>query len=111
MFFTNIFSYHSRTQLTEHAYRATLDDLRNRRDEIAPVLARHGIRLRDEILEDRHRTIAASLGEQPPRMTRPTAQIRRALDDLEHLLGLPAEEHEVPALAGPRGPTGLRRRT
>ncbi len=99
MFFTNIFSYHSRTQLTEHAYRATLDDLRNRRDEIGPVLARHGIGLRDEILEDRNRTVATSLGEQPPRMTRPTAQLRRALDDLEHLLGLPSGTTEPHGLA------------
>lgn len=102
MFFTNIFSYHSRTRMTEHAYRATLDDLRNRRDEIGPLLARHGIRLRDEIIEDRHRTIVTSLGAQPPRMTRPTAQLRRALDDLEHLLGLPATESTTASPASAR---------
>lgn len=89
MFFTNIFSYHSRTQLTEHAYRATLEDLRRRRVELAPILARHGIRLRDEILDERTRTVATGLGVRPPRMTRPTAQLRRALDDLAHLLQLP----------------------
>jgi predicted acylesterase/phospholipase RssA len=88
MFFTNIFSYHSRTQLTEHAYRATLEDLRRRRAELEPILARHGIRLRDEILDERTRTVATGLGQRPPRMTRPTAQLRRALDDLAHLLDL-----------------------
>ena len=83
MFFTNIFSYRSRFRLTEHAYRATLDDLRKRRAEIEPVLARHGIRLRDEVLEDRRRTILTGLRERPGRLSRPTARVRRALDELQ----------------------------
>ena len=61
MFFTNIFSYHSRQRLTEHAYRATLDDLRERRDEIEPILLRNGIRLRDEIVNDRQRSLLARI--------------------------------------------------
>jgi predicted acylesterase/phospholipase RssA len=83
MFFTNIFSYRSRFRLTEHAYRATLDDLRRRRAEIEPVLARHGIRLRDEVVEDRKRTILTGLRERPGRLSRPTAGVRRALDELQ----------------------------
>jgi len=83
MFFTNIFSYRSRFRLTEHAYRATLDDLRRRRAEIEPILARHGIRLRDEVLEDRKRTILTGLRERPGRLSRPTARVRRALDELQ----------------------------
>jgi predicted acylesterase/phospholipase RssA len=85
MFFTNIFSYTSRFRLTEHAYRATLDDLRNRRDEIEPILNRRGIRLRDEILADRKRTLLSGL-PGGKRFHRPTAQLRRALDDLEAAL-------------------------
>jgi len=47
------------------------------------VLARHGIRLRDEVLEDRRRTILTGLRERPGRLSRPTARVRRALDELQ----------------------------
>jgi predicted acylesterase/phospholipase RssA len=83
MFFTNIFSYDSRRTLTEHAYRATLDDLRARRKEIEPVLKRCGITLRDEVLDDPARTLLGSLGPGPRQRSRPTARLSRALDDLE----------------------------
>lgn len=83
MFFTNIFSYDSRRTLTEHAYRSTLDDLRTRRAIIEPVLKRHGIRLRDEVVEDRERTLLGGLEPAPPRRLRPIARLSRALDDLE----------------------------
>ena len=46
MFFTNVFSYSSRQRVCEHAFRATLADLRARRAELAPVLAAHGLSLR-----------------------------------------------------------------
>ena len=85
MFFTNIFSYTSRRRLTEHAYRATLDDLRSRRSELAPLLARHGLRLREDVLADTTRTLESGLGEGPG-YNRPTARLRRALSDLEQLL-------------------------
>jgi len=45
MFFTNIFSYSSRKRLCEHAYQRTRAELWRRRHELAPVLARHGVRL------------------------------------------------------------------
>lgn len=83
MFFTNIFSYDSRRTLTEHAYRATLDDLRERRADIEPLLRRHGIRLRDEVVEDRARTLVGGLAPAPPRRVKPIARLSRALDDLE----------------------------
>jgi len=83
MFFTNIFSYDSRRTLTEHAYRSTLDDLRTRRAVIEPLLKRHGIRLRDAVIEDRQRTLLDGLEPAPPRRLRPIARLSRALDDLE----------------------------
>lgn len=101
MFFTNIFSYDSRRSLTEHAYRGTLDDLRRRRAEIEPVLLRHGIRLRDEVLEDRSRTLLGGLAPAPPRRMRPIARLTRALDDLEATI---ADKR------GRRPPPGRRRR-
>ena len=82
MFFTNIFSFQSRQRLTEHAYQATLADLRANRATIEPKLARCGIRLRDEVLDDRHRTLRSGLSGTR-RFNKPAAQLRRALDDLE----------------------------
>jgi predicted acylesterase/phospholipase RssA len=50
MFFTNVFSYANRHRVFRHAYRSTLRDLRERRSELAPRLARHGISIRDDVL-------------------------------------------------------------
>lgn len=50
MFFTNVFSYANRHRVFRHAYQATMRDLRARRKELAPKLARHGIAIRDAAL-------------------------------------------------------------
>ncbi|MCB1606490.1 MAG: patatin-like phospholipase family protein [Xanthomonadales bacterium] len=86
MFFTNVFSFASRQSLGEHAYDNTMADLRARRVEIAATLRRHGLRLRDEVLDDRDRNLWTGLGLKPPRRTSTTTQLRRTLDDLEHVL-------------------------
>jgi predicted acylesterase/phospholipase RssA len=86
MFFTNVFSYASRQRMCEHAYRATLDDLRERRAEIEPILARHGLSLRDEVLADTRRSLMHGLRRRRPRPTETTARLRRALGDLDHKL-------------------------
>ena len=52
MFFTNIFSFDARKAVVEHAYHATLESLRDRRETLGPVLARHGLRLRDDVLDN-----------------------------------------------------------
>ena len=54
-FFTNIFSYATRQKVCEHAYQRTRRDLLKRRYELEPMLARHGIRLRVDVLAGRHR--------------------------------------------------------
>jgi hypothetical protein len=72
MFFTNVFSYANRHRVFRHAYQSTLRDLRARRRELAPKLARHGIAIRDEVLHrdappqaphapDSYRALAATL--------------------------------------------------
>lgn len=86
LFFANAFSFGARRRICQLAYRNTLDDLRQRREALRPVLAAHGIRLRDEILDDPHRTVLSGLDKAPPRSTETTARLRRALDDTEHLL-------------------------
>jgi NTE family protein len=93
MFFTNIFSYSARQHLCEHAYRSTLDDLRLRRDELAPVLARHGLALRADVLADTGRTLTEGLGEPAYRQTDTTAALRRALDDVDSVI----RQHGEPA--------------
>ncbi len=85
MFFTNAFSFSARRRICELAYRNTLDDLKRRADVLGPVLAAHGIRLREEVLADPKRSILDGLGP-PPRHTETTARLDRALDDVEHLI-------------------------
>jgi hypothetical protein len=78
----NVFSYSSRQHVCEHAFRTTLADLRARRAELAPVLAKHGLTLRDEVLDDPAASIMDGLGLSA-RSTETTARLRRALDDVD----------------------------
>ena len=85
LFYTNVFSFSARRRISQLAYRNTLTDLRQRRSEFEPVLAKHGIRLREEVIADRPRSIIAHL-PPAPRMTDTTARLGRALDEIEHRL-------------------------
>ncbi len=85
MFFTNPFSYTMRQRVAEHAYRATLDDLASRYDEVAPIFARHGITLRRDVVDDPGRNLMDGLGRRP-RRTDVTARLRHALDDLDRAI-------------------------
>jgi len=62
MFFTNIFSFDARKMVCEHAYHATLADIRARKDTIEPLLAKYGLRLRHEVLNDPARRLWPSVG-------------------------------------------------
>jgi NTE family protein len=89
MFFTNAFSYHRREQVCQHAYAKTRADLLGRRQEIEPILARHGIRLRTRLLRDpqRHFTQAMSVPlqahERARLRNRVTNELSASLDQLE----------------------------
>jgi predicted acylesterase/phospholipase RssA len=67
IFFTNVFSYSTRQRVCEHAYRRTRRDLLKRAAALSPVLARHGIRIRRDLLEDSHRRLDVNLGRRRPR--------------------------------------------
>jgi predicted acylesterase/phospholipase RssA len=82
MFHTNIFSYSSRQHVCAHAFASTLADLRRRRELLAPLFSRHGLRLRDEVLDDPKLGVADGLGPRR-RRTEATARLDRALDQLE----------------------------
>lgn len=86
MFFTNIFSYSSRQRVCEHAFRSTLADLRRRRDVLRPLLQKHGLRLRDEVIDHADRSVAFGM-EKPRRRSDVTAQLHRALEDIGELVG------------------------
>ncbi len=66
MFFTNIFGFAERRAVVEHAYHSTLRLLRERRAELAPILARHGVTLRHDVIDDTARSLWAGLGLSEP---------------------------------------------
>ena len=84
MFFTNVFSYRSRAHLCEHAYQRTRADLYQRRDELAPIFARHGMRLNLSLLRDARRSLLAS--RPRPDLAATAAALDASLRDLESWL-------------------------
>jgi predicted acylesterase/phospholipase RssA len=91
MFFTNIFSYASRRRLAEHAYQKTREELRKRREELEPILARHGIELDldgmtqpDRHLVDVRRTRRGAAAS--------AQRLSNTLDDLERWLRVTARQ-------------------
>jgi NTE family protein len=83
LFFKNVFRYAERKRLAEHAYQRTRRDLRACADALEPLLARHGIRLRRDVLEDRSRTFTEAVQQRRQRMQPVTGPLHRALDRLE----------------------------
>ena len=86
IFFTNIFSYSSRSALCEHAYQSTRLDLLNRADELEPLLQAHGMVLRRDVLQDPDRKLAVSLGEGHLSHTQVSRNLSAALDELERFV-------------------------
>jgi NTE family protein len=89
MFFANIFSYTHRAQLCETAYRNTRERLRAQRHVLAPLLARHGIRLDASKLDEAHRPIGAALTDprslflEQPNVKTTVDALTRTLDALD----------------------------
>jgi predicted acylesterase/phospholipase RssA len=86
MFFANMFRYSDRRRLVDHAYQSTRRDLLRRRVELAPLLARHGLRLLPEALKDPARSFEAALESQRKHDRRVVRELSSALDRLEVLL-------------------------
>jgi len=91
MFFTNLFSYSSRRRLCEHAYQKTRQELWERRHDLAPRLARHGITIDTEVLRDESMSLIKSIRRQREgllalRSADATRQLRHTLDDLDRYL-------------------------
>jgi NTE family protein len=83
LFFKNVFSYADRKRLAEHAYRCTRRDLRAGARPVGRMLARHGLRLRREVLDDDSRSFEAAVRERQQRMNPVTGPLHRVLDRLE----------------------------
>jgi predicted acylesterase/phospholipase RssA len=100
MFFSNIFSLSSRRAVCELAYQATRRDLIRREDGLAPILAKHGLALRERVLHDAARTVwtgldldeeIATTGTQEFRVPMSTSVARRlddALQRIEQIVGV-----------------------
>ncbi len=88
LFFANVFSFRSRRHICRSGYDATRRVLRRRYDELEPVLASHGLGLRDDILDDEARDLWSSAGLEPDRPPRLATHgvvdaLSRALDRVE----------------------------
>ena len=86
MFFANMFRYSGRKHLVDHAYQSTRRDLLKRADELAPLLARHRLRLLPEVLRDPARSFDAALQQQRDSDRRVVKELSSTLDRLEDLL-------------------------
>jgi NTE family protein len=91
MFFTNLFSYSGRHRLCEHAYQKMRRELWERRHELAPTLARHGITIDAAVLRDETRTLVRSLRRRrqyriDSAASRTARSLAHTLDDLQRWL-------------------------
>jgi predicted acylesterase/phospholipase RssA len=78
MFFSNVFTFSNRKAVCEHAYQSIRLKLSRNRDRIAPILERHGLRLRTEVL-DEERDLWESV-DLYGRRRGPTSHIKDRLD-------------------------------
>lgn len=85
LYLANTFSYGQRRQLAEHAYQQTRSMLRSRRTTLAPKLARHGIVLDTDVLEDSRRHLVAA-SRPRTRIGQAISTLQEVMDDLGHVL-------------------------
>jgi predicted acylesterase/phospholipase RssA len=85
LFFSNIFSFRSRRQVCEIAYRATRTDLWRRREELAPMLKRQGLKLRLDVLQET-RSVWERVGLPERRSHTLSGKLSNTLRQLEAVL-------------------------
>lgn len=86
MFFTNVFRFGSRQSVCERAYEVTRATLRRNYASFSRRLARHGARLRKDVLDDTGRDLWTSVGLGQGATSPVTAELDRTLQDLADLV-------------------------
>jgi len=89
VFFSNVFSFANRKAVCEHAYRSTRRRLWRNRKRLGPTLAKHGITLRTDILEDPDRDLWESVRLHQKRRTPPShlkTRLDKALAQVEEII-------------------------
>jgi NTE family protein len=90
MFFANLFSYAQRKHLCAAAYLKTRENLVARAAQLLPMLAKRGIEMRRDRLDDRSRAVTEAVSD--PRPLRSNAKsgrgrdVRQTTRDLDHTL-------------------------
>ncbi len=85
MFFTNVFSYSSRNELADHAYRTTRAELLARADELEPFLETFELGLNRRLLET-ERSFVDSMNAEKSYLAPTGNSLARSLDLLERIL-------------------------
>ncbi|MES2413957.1 MAG: patatin-like phospholipase family protein [Pseudomonadota bacterium] len=85
MFLANTFSYGQRREMAEHAYQMTRQMLRSRRTTLTAKLARHGVSLDMEALDDPRRHLVAPR-PAPTRIGRAIASLEEVMEDISHAI-------------------------
>lgn len=80
MFFTSIFGFSERRMVADHAYRSTRRELLRRAPTLGPQLAKHGITLRTDLLEDLDRNLWESVGSGRHARKESTSDVADRLD-------------------------------
>ena len=83
MFFANMFRYSDRRRLVAHAYLSTRRDLLRWKGELAPLLARHGLRLLPNVMKDPARSFESALKRQRNQDRRVMHDLSATLDRLD----------------------------
>jgi NTE family protein len=97
MFLANTFSYSQRRELAEHAYQKTRQMLRSRKTTLSARLARHGVSLNLDILEDPKRHLVAAR-PAATRVGRAIASLEDVMEDLSHAVKAASHHgHALPA--------------
>ena len=91
MFLANTFSYGQRREMAEHAYQKTRQMLRSRKTTLSTKLARHGVTLDMDVLDDPRRHLVAAR-PAPTRVGRAIASLEEVMEDLSHAVN-PAARH------------------
>jgi NTE family protein len=81
LYLANTFSYAQRRRLAEHAYQQTRQMLRSNKTGISAKLARHGISLDHDALNDPKRHLTQAL-PAPTRVGQAIGRLQEVMDDL-----------------------------